>query len=106
TLVQLAAEPAIHNIKLKNSMTGHQGHLRQLRHVPGADDQTAAIGRLFDLPDQLGDLVYRLSTRPLPAPPLLAIDRTQVAIGIRPFIPDADPMLIQIADIRIAAEEP
>src|SRR6186713_1508742 len=105
-LVELTAQTALRHIELENGMTGHQGHGRQFRHIPGADDQPAAVGGLFDLFDQLADLVHRPAIRAFPAPPLLAIDRAQVAFGIGPLIPDTYPVFVQVADVGISPEEP
>jgi hypothetical protein len=41
-----------------------------------------------------------------PVAPLLAIDRTQIAVFIRPFVPDAHLVFLQIADIPVAAQKP
>ena len=37
---------------------------------------------------------------------MIAIDRTQLAIGVGPFVPDGDAMLLQPMDIGFAAQEP
>ena len=61
--------------------------------------------RLISL-DQVGDLVDLAPVRRLPAPPLLAVDRAEIARLVRPFVPDADLVLLQPADIGVAAQEP
>jgi hypothetical protein len=35
-----------------------------------------------------------------------AIDRSEIAVRIGPFVPDGDAVLLQIADIGVAAQEP
>lgn len=104
-LVKLAAEFAIGYIKLKKGMTGHQGHLRKLAYIPGADDHAAAVGITLDLVQHLADLVDGLAIG-LPASPLLAVYRSQVAVLISPFVPDAHAILLQVGGIGIAPEEP
>jgi signal peptidase I len=93
-------------IKLEKSVTRHQCHLRQIGHIPGADDQSAAVGRLFYLRDQLGDLVDGLAISAIPATPLFAIDGSELAVCIGPFVPDGYAMVVQVFDIRLAAQEP
>jgi hypothetical protein len=56
-LVQLTAEFAIGYIKLKHIMTGHQCHLRQFAHIPGAYDHASAIGIIFYLMNDITNLV-------------------------------------------------
>src|SRR5690349_15090745 len=36
----------------------------------------------------------------------MTVNRTEIAAGVRPFIPDRDAVLLQIADIGVAGEEP
>ncbi|EXI76159.1 MAG: hypothetical protein AW07_00673 [Candidatus Accumulibacter sp. SK-11] len=38
--------------------------------------------------------------------PLVAINRPEIAVGVGPFIPDANTVLVQVADVRLAAKEP
>ncbi len=38
--------------------------------------------------------------------PLHAVDRTELARGIRPLVPDRDAVLLQPPDVRLAAQEP
>ncbi|BCI71056.1 hypothetical protein SPKIRA_18860 [Sphingomonas paucimobilis] len=56
--------------------------------------------------DQLGDLVDMAAIRGRPVAPLLAIDGAEVARLVRPFVPDAHLLLLQPADIGVAAQEP
>jgi len=87
-------------------MAGHQGHTGQVGDVPGANDQSAAVGRLFYLVDHLGDLVDGFAIGAFPTAPLFAINGAQFAIGVGPFVPDGDAMIMQVFDIRLASEEP
>ncbi len=54
----------------------------------------------------LTDLVDGAAVRRGPAAPLLAIDRTQLAVFGGPVIPDGDVVLPQITDIGLAREKP
>src|SRR5882757_6535989 len=110
-LIQLTAEslPAIRiacHIELKQRMTRHKRHIRQIGHVPGADDEATAVGILFYLLDDLGDLVDDPAVGAFPATPLFAIYGSELTISIRPFVPDAYTMLMQIPDIRLTPQEP
>src|SRR4029077_6380836 len=44
--------------------------------------------------------------RGLPRAPLLAIDGSEIAVLVRPFVPDADAMCLQISDVGGAAQKP
>ena len=87
-------------------MAGHEFHLRQIGHIPGADNHPAAVGIVFDLVNNVLHLVYHHPAGAFPTAPLLAIHRPQVAIGIGPFVLDADIMILQVFDIRIALQKP
>src|SRR5690606_20192226 len=51
-------------------------------------------------------LVDDAAVRGAPAPPLRPVHRTELALGVRPFVPDRDAVLVQIADVRLAAQKP
>ncbi|MNE28858.1 hypothetical protein D3C80_1223160 [compost metagenome] len=87
-------------------MAGRQGHVVHVGRVPGADDVTAAVGIGLEAVDQLLDLVDALAVRRGPGAPLLAIDGAEVAVLVGPFVPDADAVVFQPADIGLATEEP
>ena len=66
-LVELATElaaparailgPGRCHIELEQGVAGHQRHLVELGHVPGADDDAPAVGVGLELLHHLGDLV-------------------------------------------------
>src|SRR4051812_22466947 len=95
-LIKLAAQFTVLNEKLKQSVAGRQGHLVQLAHVPGAHDQTPAVGFGFDLFDHLVDLINRASIPRAPVAPLSAVNPSQIAFAIRPLIPNRDAMLVEV----------
>src|SRR5574337_604766 len=105
-LVQLAAELAVRHVELEQGMAGQQRHLRQLAHVPGADDQPARIGVAPNLLDHPADLVDRATVDGGPGAPLPPVDRTELAMFIGPFVPDAHAVLFQVGDVGVAAQEP
>ena len=105
-LIKLTRQFSIGHIELEQRMTRHQRHLVQLAHVPGRDDQAPRIGRAADLLDQLCNLVDVAAIRRGPVAPLLAIHRAKIAVGIGPFVPDANAVFLQIGDVGVAAQEP
>ena len=105
-LVELAGQPALGDVELEKGVAGRQRHALDLADVPGADDQAAGI-RVA--PDLLHDLLHLIDAAPVrrpPGAPLGAVDGPQIAVLVRPFVPDADPMLAQVADVGIAAQKP
>lgn len=57
--------------------------------------------------DYLGDLVdAALWVARRPRPPLLPVNWPEVTVFIGPFVPDFDTMVVQVFDVRIAAEKP
>ncbi len=47
-----------------------------------------------------------LTIRCRPRPPLVAVDRAEVAVVVGPFIPDRDAVFFQISDIGRALQKP
>ncbi len=93
-------------------MAGGDGHLVEVARVPGGDDQATAdgVGRVeleaFDPPEKLINLVDRPSVGGLPRSPLPAVDGSEFAIGVGPFVPDRNAVLLQVGDVRRTPEEP
>ncbi|KAG0945322.1 hypothetical protein G6F31_014476 [Rhizopus arrhizus] len=102
----LAAELAVHHVELEQVVARHQRHLRKLAHVPGADHQPARIGVALDLVQQPLHLVDRTAIGGRPAAPLLAVDRAEIAFLVGPLVPDAHLVVLQVADVGIALQEP
>ena len=61
---------------------------------------------MLNLLDHVADLIDRLAVAARPGSPLIAVHRPQLALGVGPFVPDRDAMLVQIANVRLAAQEP
>jgi hypothetical protein len=51
-------------------------------------------------------LVNVLTIRRGPRAPLVSVHRTELAVRVRPLVPDRDFVLVEVADVRIAAKEP
>src|SRR5690606_8699154 len=78
-LVELEVEPPVRDLRLKQAVAGLERHPRQVGGVPGGDD-LAARGRIApDELDEPGNLVDLPPVRPLPVPPLMAVDGTEIA---------------------------
>ena len=87
-------------------MARRQRHGGNVGRVPGRDDQPPRIGRALDVGDHLRDLVDDSPVRRRPRPPLLAVHRAEIAIDVRPFVPDADAVALQVGDVGVARQEP
>jgi len=87
-------------------VAGREPHAFEVAHVPGRDDQAAAVGIAGQFAEHVGELVVGATVGALPGTPLPAVDRAEVAIEVGPFVPDRDAVPVQIADIGVAAEEP
>ena len=88
-LVELAGEAAIGNVELKERMTGGERHLRQFADVPGGDNHATRIGVITQGLQDACDLVAAT-----PVAPLFAIDRTEVAVRVRPFVPNGNAVFV------------
>ncbi|MCK7473521.1 MAG: hypothetical protein MZV49_08415 [Rhodopseudomonas palustris] len=74
--------------------------------VPRRHDQPAANRRLrLIIVDHLRDLVDAAAVGGRPGPPLRAIDRAEVAVGIGPLVPDRDAVVLQVLDVGVAGAE-
>ena len=87
-------------------MAGLQRHARQVGDVPGRDDVAARVGIAPEVVDDARDLVVVLAAGSLPGPPLPAVDRAELAGGVRPLVPDPHAVLAQVGDVGVAAQEP
>ena len=105
-LVKLTGKLALRDIKLKKAVTGRKRHLIDFRDVPGAHEVAAAFGIVFQAFDDVRDLVDMGTVRRRPAPPLVTVHRAEIAVRIRPFVPDGDFVIVQELDVRVPAEEP
>ena len=79
SLVELAGEPAVGDVELEQRVARRQRHRLEVTDVPRADDVAAAVGVGADLLDDGGDLVHRPAVRGRPGPPLVPVDRAELA---------------------------
>jgi len=87
-------------------MTRRQSHLPELGRVPCAHYQPPALWIRFDLRDDVVDLIDTHAAFAAPIAPLRAVNTTEVAVFISPLIPDRDAVVVEIANVRVAAQEP
>ena len=105
-LVHLTMKSPAEDIELDERMAGHQGHGVEVIDVPCTDDDPAGGRILLDQPDGLGDLVVDAPITALPASPLLTIDGSEIPMLIRPLVPDADTVVLQVTDVGASFQEP
>lgn len=106
SLVELARKPAVRNVKLKQHMARRQRHFRQIDDIPRAYDEPARIGIPFDFLENLRELIDNGAVGRRPRPPLLTVDRPEFALLVRPFVPNRYAVIVQILDVRVAAQKP
>ena len=68
--------------------------------------KTPALRILFELIDDVVDLIDVRTVCAPPIAPLRAVDATEISILVRPFIPDRDAMLVQVTHVGVAAQKP
>ena len=56
--------------------------------------------------DEVGNLIYHPSVGGFPGPPLLSIDRAEIAVLIGPLVPDVDAVVGEKLDVGVALQEP
>ena len=105
-LVELARKPAVGDVELEQTVARRQGHRVELADIPRAYDEAPRVGFGADFLDHAGDLVHRRAVGLRPGAPLAPVDRPEFALPVRPFVPDPHPVLVEVADIGVAREEP
>ena len=94
------------NVELKEEVAGGKGHFRDFSHIPGGDDVAARGGIIFESVDEFGNLVDGGTVFFRPRAPLLPVNRAEVAIFVRPFIPDADFVFLEVGNVGVSFEKP
>ena len=105
-LIELATEFAVGDVELKEGMTGRKRHVLNFAGIPGANDVAAAVGVAFKVLNEVGDLINARAVRSGPVAPLCAVDPTEVAVFVGPFIPNTDFVFAQVGDVGFAFKEP
>ena len=96
-LVELAGEVAFQHVELEKTVAGRQRHIFDFSRVPGGDDQASRIGVRFYLPKNVRNLVDRPAIGCRPRAPLRAVNRAEIAVFVRPFVPDFDAVSFRYA---------
>src|SRR5258706_9619086 len=95
-LVKLATQLILVDEELEHDVAGGKRHLLDFCNIPRAHDQTPAIGTFADLFDYVINLIDGPAVRSSPVAPLRAVDAPKISVRIRPFIPNGDPMVVQV----------
>src|SRR5262249_34970488 len=111
-LVQLERQPALGDGELEQGVTRRQGHVFEVGGGPRRDDEPAGGGGGRVGPGRpsaarsLAAVVDPLAAGGGPGAPLLAVDVAEFAVLVGPLVPDADVVLLQLADVGRAAQKP
>ena len=105
-LVELAIQSAVVHVKLEQAVARRQRHLIDETRVPRGNDVAAGIRVGLDLLHQLGNLVGVGAVGVGPTTPLVAVDRTEVAVLIGPFVPNPHAVVLEVLDVGIALQKP
>ena len=105
-LVELEREFSVGHVKLEQQMAGWQIHAVEVGYVPCRDDEASGVRIFLDLAHHFADLVNVAAVVIGPRAPLVAIDVSQTAVGVGPFVPDADAVVLQVFYVGVAVEEP
>jgi hypothetical protein len=105
-LIELAGEPATRDIKLEETVTRRQAHGIDLADIPCADKHATAIGIGSYQMNQIRDLVDGPAAGCAPVPPLGAVNRPEVAVGVGPLVPDVYPVVREVLDVGVPSEKP
>src|SRR5262249_34867024 len=105
-LIELAEELALRHIELEQAMAGWERHLVELADVPGAHHVAAGIRVALQVFHDLRHLVDLAAVRRRPETPLPAIDWPEIAVFVRPLVPNCHAMLVEVTHVGRALQEP
>ena len=91
------------NVKLKHHVARRQSHIVDFGGIPRRDNHPAVIRVGFERGDEVFDLVNAVI---VPVAPLRAIDGTEVAVFIRPLVPNPHAVFLQIVNVGVAFQKP
>ena len=87
-------------------MARRQCHLLDLARIPRSDNVPPAVRIFFDLRDDCVNLIDAATVGGAPVRPLRAVNASQAAILVRPFVPDGHAVVVKVFDVRVAAQKP
>ena len=105
-LIDLTRQPPGGDVQLKERVARHERHALELADIPRAHDDAARIRIAPQLLDGAGNLVDGAAVRRSPGAPLLAVHRPELAVLVRPFVPDSDSVLAQPGNVGLAPQKP
>lgn len=105
-LVELAGELPVRNVELKQSVARRQRHLLHFRNVPRRHNHPARIRVVLYRIYHLRQLVNRPSVGSRPTTPLMSVNRSEITIFVRPFIPYRHSVILEILYVRITGDKP
>lgn len=105
-LIELAGKLAFGHIELEQAVARRESHLVHLSGIPGGDQHPPGVRIVPDHVHYLGQLVDRAAVGCRPGAPLVAIDRAKVTVLVGPFVPDGDPVILEVLDVGVAGDEP
>ena len=87
-------------------MTRWQCHGVDLGGIPSTNDQSTTRWIFSNLANHFGDLIDVSSVQATPIAPLRTVNATEISIFVRPFVPNADAVFVQIFDIGVTTQKP
>ena len=100
-LVELQAQAAVGNVELEEGMTRRKVHVVEVGYVPGTDNDAAGVRIVADGLHGFADLVDESTLIVGPGTPLITVDMSQVTVFVRPFVPDAHAVVLQVFGVRV-----
>ena len=105
-LIELAGKLSFGHIELEQAVARRESHLVHLSGIPGGDEHSSRIRIVLDHIHHLCELVDGSAVWCRPGAPLVAIDRTKIAVLVGPFVPDGDTVVLEVLDVGVAGYEP
>ena len=105
-LVKLQRQAAVGHVQLEERVAGLERHLRQIADVPRGYHHAARIRVRLQRLEDLGNLVDVATIPGIPRTPLDAVHRAQLAVLVRPLVPDADAIVLEPGHVRRTRQEP
>ena len=105
-LVELQREFAVSHVELEQAVARRQRHVVHLSRVPCRHNHASRVGMVAQLVEHVLYLVDGAALIVGPRAPLMAVHRSEVAVLVCPFVPDAHAVLLQVAHVGVAAQEP
>lgn len=106
TLIELAGQATLGDIKLKKEVAGGERHPVNFAHIPRIDNHPARVGGRLNLLDHLADLINHPTIRRVPGPPLCPVHGAKFTIFVRPLVPDADAVFLQVTHVGFPMQKP